>query len=107
MLPAGSHNLPPAIVVIDSVNFPECLVHIRHRRDQRCSFPNRAAESSPVEWVPPAVMLVPWAASFLKYLQKVERATVVPLVVQIRSQKREAHRVMRVRDREPLAFPEK
>src|ERR1700731_1006386 len=104
MLRDGSHDLQPATVVIDFVNFSECLVHVRHRGDERRAFTDRTAESFPVEWVAPTVMLVTGAASFLKHMQKVERATVVPLVIQILRQKREAHRVMRVRDRESLAF---
>src|SRR5215469_5634929 len=107
MLRDGLHDFPPAAVVIDCVNFPECLVHVRHRGDERRSFSYRATESLPVEGITPAVVLITRAASFLKYLQKVECATVVPLVVQAHRQKREAHGVMRVRDRESLAFPEK
>src|SRR5215469_18347824 len=107
MLRNGPHDLQPPTIVIDSVNFPECLVHVRHRGDERRSFPDCAAESLPVEGVTPAVVLVTRAASFLKDLQKVNRTSVVPLIIQIHCQKCKAHRVMRVRDRKSLAFPKK
>src|SRR5437868_9791868 len=106
MLRDGSHDLLPVTVVIDSVNFPERLVHVRNGSDEGRSFADRAPDSLPVERVTPTIALAAGAASFLKYSQKVDRATVVPLVIQIPSQKTKAHCVMCVRDREPLAFPE-
>src|SRR5262249_46720002 len=105
MLSSGVHDLQPARVVVDLVNFSECLVYIRHRGDERRPLPDRAADSAPVEGVAPAIAFMPGAASLLEHLQEMECATVIPLVIQMLRQERQAHGEVRVRNWESLPFP--
>ena len=46
------------------------------------------------------------SAALLEFFQKMDGTIVVPLLPQGLGQEREAHRIMGVRDRKPLWFPE-
>src|ERR1700761_7479272 len=88
------------------MNFAEGLIHIRHRCDERCSLPDRSTQRSPIEWISPAIPIMPCAASLFEYLQKVTCVLIVLFGIQITRQKRKAHGVMRVGDRKSLTLPE-
>ena len=54
----GSHDLKPFILLVNLPDVSERFINIRHRRDERSSFSDRAAYALPIERISPAIIAV-------------------------------------------------
>src|SRR5262249_51794780 len=106
MLGDRPHDLKPFIGLVNFPDLSEGLVHIRHRGDQWCSFPDRAAQGFPVERISPAVVTITGAASLLEHPEEMNGLRVVAVFFQKLREERKSHRIVGVRDRKSLALPE-
>src|SRR5262249_60661213 len=101
-----SHDFAPALVFVDLVHLAECVVDIRDRGDQRSTQTNRPGPRLPVEWIAPRVPLISRATRCIQSFEKVYGSAVVLVLAGGVGQKGKSHRVMCIRDREPLTLPE-
>src|SRR5258707_15308819 len=100
------HDHAPFFVSVNFVNLLERFVHIGNSCDQGRALPNCAANCLPVEWVAPAVVVIPWTTSFDQNLEKMNRPLAVFLLSRSLCEQAEPHCVMCICDGKALRLPE-
>src|SRR5215469_8289869 len=100
------HDPQPPIIRSHLMCLFEGFIDIRHRRYERGSSFNCAAEGLPIVRITPTITLISFAPSLFQDVKKCNSPSVILLFLECPCKEQEAHRIVGIGDRKSLTLPE-